>query len=129
MSKWQRFLSLRCRQLVNLTKQAKEWGQFSGGMFPLSIVSKALSQVTARMLIHLLAKSSQGTCATCEACFFHTHVVKHTEVKVRQWGVVLAVECKVLSVFKASSRQDDRKVFVVVNVGIAHVAAIKNHGL
>ena len=70
----------------------------------------------------------QSASATCKSRFVHPHVVQHAEIKIGQRNVVVLVEREVLAVAEAAAREDDRQVFVVVDVGIAHVAAIEHHG-
>ena len=70
----------------------------------------------------------QSACATRKSRYFHPHVLQHAEVKIGQRNVVVLVECEVLAVAEAAASEDDRQVFVVVDVRIAHVAAIEHHG-
>lgn len=55
--------------------------------------------------------------------------MEHGEVEVGEGGVVVSLEGDVLAMLEASSGEDDGEVGVVVDVGVAHTAAVEDHRL
>jgi hypothetical protein len=64
-------------------------------------------------------------------CFvgLDAHLLKHTDEDITQRDVAVFVERQVLPMAKPTARRDDRKVGVMVDVGIPHVTAIEHHGV
>ena len=58
-----------------------------------------------------------------------TEIVQHAYKKIGKRGVDVAVIGQMLAMSKTASREDDRKIDIVVDVGVPHVAAIENHGV
>lgn len=67
--------------------------------------------------------------AAPKAVGLDAHILKHADKDITQRRVVALVKRQVLPMAKPTTRKDDRKVGVMVDVGIPHVAAIEHHGV
>ena len=73
-------------------------------------------------------KTGECALAAREGFGFDAHLLENREEEAAEGLVVAGVEGEVLAVFETTSGEEDGEVVAVVHVGIAHVAAIKDHG-
>ena len=73
-------------------------------------------------------QAAHGSGGGGEAVGFDAELLEHGDVEVRQRVVALGVEGEVLAVPEAAAGEDDGQVGGDVAVGVAHVAAVEDHG-
>jgi hypothetical protein len=73
------------------------------------------------------------TCHTAraagEAFGLNAHPLQHRDEQIAQRRIVVGPEDEVLSVPESASSEENREVRIIVNVRVAHVAAIEHHGM
>ena len=57
-----------------------------------------------------------------------SHLLEHREIKAAEGLVVSWIEGEVLAMLEFAAGKEDGEVVTVVYVGIAHIAAVQNHG-
>lgn len=74
-------------------------------------------------------QARQRSRAGAKCLSFNTQTLQNGNKQIGQRFVVVSFECKMLAVPESASGQHNGQISVVVRVGVAHVAAVKNHGL
>ena len=82
-----------------------------------------------RCSLYPLSHFGERAGAGAEAIRLDAHLMQHADEEVGQRLVVLAVEGHVARVLEAAAGQQDRQVVAGVRRGVAHVAAVEDHGL
>ncbi len=91
-----------------------------------ALLSKKYATTLASLLQDCLRKRLAG--AAAKRIRLDAHAAQHGNKEIAERRVVIAFEGDVLAVFETTTGQNDGKIRVVVDVGLAHVAAVKHHG-
>ena len=98
-------------------------------MSDVRISGRGVFTGTSYLELSARIQPGQGAGAAAEFVSGDAHPLLHRNEEFAQRLVLQGVEGEVLTVFEAASREEDGKVGAVVDIGVAEIAAIEDHGV
>ncbi len=81
------------------------------------------------MLLSSGVEPGNRTCAGRERIDVDSKLLQHVDLQIAEWRVIFAAKSQVLAMLEAAPSQQDRQVVCVVDVRIAEIATVKDHGV